>query len=172
MITFIKSRSGIFISDLAIILALYFLPGIAHLLPIPLYLLEPMRMAALTAYLLNRNFPNAMVIAITIPLFSVLTTGHPVWLKALLISFELAVNVILLHRFLTRYRFNTYLSIFSSVVVSKVFYYLMKFFLLTIGLLSGKLVSSSLWPQLYLALGLTLIFGRLLKLTNKYYQND
>ena len=90
MLVILKSNYRYIIVDLLIFLILFLLPSIAHLFPFPIYLIEPMRIAVFIGYLLTKNTYNVAFLAFTIPLFSYLTTGHPLFFKALLISIILA----------------------------------------------------------------------------------
>lgn len=81
--------------DVAIFLVIYLLPSISHLFPFPMYLIEPMRIAVLATYLLTRSKVNTSIIAVSIPLFSFLVTGHPVFFKSFLISVEFLTNILL-----------------------------------------------------------------------------
>lgn len=168
----VKTRNGIVITDVIIFLTLYLLPGLSHLMPFPLFLIEPMRIAVLTAYLLNRNLTNGLALALTIPLFSSLTTGHPLFLKALLISLELSINLGLIYLFINKVRINVFLSTFVAILLSKAFYYAAKFLILKVGLLEGKLVLTHLWPQFYLSVGLAILFGILYRVTQKHYRDE
>ena len=70
-----KHRNTVLI-DSALLAALYFLPSLSHVTALPLYMLEPMRVALIIA-LLFTNRTNAYFIAFTIPLASAVITGHP-----------------------------------------------------------------------------------------------
>src|SRR6056297_3145024 len=87
--------------DLAAIAFIYFIPAISHMLSIPLYLLEPMRIILILA-LVHTHKVNAYVLAATLPFFTFLVSGHPILPKAFLISAELVLNVFL---FFTLLRF-------------------------------------------------------------------
>jgi hypothetical protein len=140
------------LADALILGAFYALPAVSHLLPIPLYLLEPMRIAMLLAFILTRSTWNAIAMGISIPIFSFLTAGHPQLIKALLISAELAVNIgvfVVLYR---RYELHASILLIVSILVSKVAYYLLKYVVIVLGLLDDRLISTAVYQQL-LALG-------------------
>src|SRR6056297_734588 len=87
-----KTNQALF--DLAAIAFIYFIPALSHMLSFPLYLLEPMRIVLILA-LVHTHKVNALVLAATLPFFTFLVSGHPVLPKAILISAELVLNVVL-----------------------------------------------------------------------------
>lgn len=132
--------------DAGIILALYGLPGLAHVLPIPLHLIDPMRLL-LFLTLLTTNRVNSIVLAATIPFMSTLFSGHPVFPKNILIASELSLNVMLFHWILSK-KDSILLAGAVSILCAKVFYYLLKFGFISMGLLGGALVSTAFTYQL------------------------
>lgn len=153
----IKNYKILFV-DIFIFLMVYFIPAWSHLLPIPLYLLDPMRIFLFTGYLLSQNSKNAYFLAITIPIFSMLVTGHPVFAKSLLIAMELFVNIFIV-AYWSKYKGTSmYVVIFCSVIISKIVYYLMKYIFLSVGWLSGDLFSTGIVTQLLVALVITVVF--------------
>lgn len=132
--------------DLGIIAALYILPGLTHVLPIPLYMLDPMRLL-LFLTLLTTHRMNSLLLAATIPFLSTLFSGHPIFPKNILIASELSLNVMLFHWFLSK-KDSIMLAGAVSIICAKVFYYLLKFGFISIGLLGGALVSTAFSYQL------------------------
>ncbi len=152
-----KRNIAILISDIAAIIVIMFLPAISHMMPFPIYYLDPMRLVLLGVYFVNRNHKNAYLLAIGLPIFSMLYSGHPVFYKALLISFELLVNMVVLH-LLFRKGINIFFAVFLSIIFSKIVYYLFKFAFIEWSLISGKLFSTGLIIQIIIALGLSTVF--------------
>ncbi len=152
-----KRNIIILVSDIAAIVAIMFLPVISHMMPFPLYYLDPMRLVLLGVYFVNRNQMNAYLLAIGLPIFSMLYSGHPVFYKAMLISFELLINMVVLH-LLFRKGINIFFAVFLSIIFSKLVYYLFKFTFIEWSLISGKLFSTSLIIQIIIALGLSAVF--------------
>jgi hypothetical protein len=144
--------------DVAILIAIYFIPALSHIAPFPLYLLDPMRIFMLAGYVLTRQNTNAYLLALTIPLFSALVTGHPPLFKAILISIELAVNVLLFVQLLNRTKLHMALALFLSIIGSKLVYYTLKFIFINFGLVEGGLITTGLWMQLGTAVFVTMIF--------------
>ena len=147
----------ILVSDIIAIAVIMFLPAISHIMPFPLYYLDPMRLVLLGVYFVNRNHKNAYLLAIGLPIFSMLYSGHPVFYKAILISFELLVNMVVLH-LLFRKGLNIFFAVFLSIILSKIVYYVFKFLFIEWSLISGKLFSTSLIIQMIIAIGLSAVF--------------
>ncbi|MCF8228951.1 MAG: hypothetical protein K9G58_04015 [Bacteroidales bacterium] len=153
-LSFTRSKYlGSALLDILGLLFVYFVPSISHLLNFPLYLLEPMRIMVVLA-MVHTHRKNAYILALTLPLFSFLVSAHPHFLKSLLITAELVLNVWLFYAIFSRMK-NAFAAIIFSVVLSKIFYYLIKFFLITALLIEGGLVSTPIYIQLIM----TVIFG-------------
>ncbi len=150
---------GIGLTDAAAVLFVFAVPALSHLTSVPFYLLDPMRMAVLGALLFSKNWKNALVLALALPLFSFAVSGHPVYPKFLLIAAELSVNV-LLFAWLSR-KMNAGIAAFVSILLSKVLYYGLKAAVLSAGLLQADLISTTIWWQLGVAVGLSAAFAGL-----------
>lgn len=150
---------GIGLTDAAAVLFVFAVPALSHLTSVPFYLLDPMRMAVLGALLFSKNWKNALVLALALPLFSFAVSGHPVYPKFLLIAAELSVNV-LLFAWLSR-KMNAGIAAFASILLSKVLYYGFKAAVLSAGLLQADLISTTIWWQLGVAVGLSAAFAGL-----------
>lgn len=149
--------SRLLILDLLAVGFVMITPAISHMLPFPLYYLDPMRLILFGIYFGNRNYKNVYLLALGLPIFSMLYSGHPIFYKAILISCELFINILFLH-FLSRKGLNIFLAVFLSILISKVVYYLFKFFFIKLSLISGELFSTNLIIQLVIALGLSIVF--------------
>ena len=132
--------------DIFLVTVVLISPVISHKFHLPLYLIEPMRLAVVYAFLFDSKH-HAMRLAITLPLLSFLFNGHPILLKAILISIELLVQV-LMNDFLKQKSTNLYLNVIISIILSKIFYYLIKMVFIQLGLIGGVLVSTNLIYQL------------------------
>jgi len=144
--------------DVAVFICIYFIPALSHITPFPLYLLDPMRIFMLAGYLLTRQNANAYLLAITIPLFTALVSGHPPLFKAILISIELSVNILLFVQLLNRTRLHIAVALFISIIGSKLVYYALKFAFINNGFVEGNLVTTDLWMQLGTVVFVTMIF--------------
>ena len=139
-----KIRNIVF--DLLALLFIYLVPAISHLISFPIYYLEPMRIMLILA-IVHTTRKNAYLIALTLPLFSLLISAHPSLIKTSLVTAELLLNVWLFF-FISEKLSNKTLSIFLSIVVSKLFYYLVKFLLVTSALIGGDLIATPIYIQI------------------------
>lgn len=151
--------------DVAIFLVIYLLPTISHLFLFPLYLIEPMRIAVLATYLLTGNKVNTSIIAVSIPMFSFLVTGHPVFFKSLLISVEFLTNILLFIYFIEKLGIKTLAAMILSIIGSKIFYYGLKFIFIEVGLIEGSLVSTGMTGQIIALVIISIVFTILYRLT-------
>jgi hypothetical protein len=136
--------------DIIALAFIYFVPAISHLLSLPVYLIEPMRLMLILA-LVHTTKQNAYIIALSLPLFSFLISAHPVLPKMILISFELVLNVFLFYRFVNKFK-NTFLPVLLSIIISKLVYYIIKFGLIKFAVIESGLVSTPLIIQLIMML--------------------
>ena len=144
--------------DLILLLLIYFLPTLSHLIGFPLYLLDPMRIVVLSSLLLLGNKKNAYILALTIPLFSFMFSGHPIFPKNILISIELITNIFVFFSLRSKIN-NTFISIFFSIVISKLIYYGLKYLFVIFGILEMEIISTSLLIQLSVALLISILFS-------------
>jgi hypothetical protein len=115
-----------------------------------------MRMAIVFS-IIFASFQNSILIAITLPLFSFLVSAHPVLAKSWLIASELAINVFLFY-WLVGYIKNSTITFVISLVISKVFYYAVKYLLLSTAILSGSFISTPLTVQIIMMVIFSLLF--------------
>lgn len=144
--------------DIGILVCIYFIPALSHITPFPLYLLDPMRIFMLAGYVLTRQNTNAYLLALTIPLFSALVSGHPPLFKAILISIELSVNILLFVQLLKHTKLHIALALFLSIISSKLVYYALKFAFIDFGFVEGNLITTGLWLQMGTVVFVTAIF--------------
>lgn len=150
-LSILKIKNIVF--DLVALLAIYLVPAVSHLLSFPVYYLEPMKIMLILA-VAHTSRKNAYLIALTLPLFSFLISAHPSLIKTSLITGELLLNVWLFF-FLSEKLSHKTLSIFLSIIASKIFYYLIKFLLITFALMSGDLISTPLYIQILMIIVLS-----------------
>lgn len=146
------------ITDISVFLCIYWIPALSHIMPFPLYMLEPMRLFMLIGYSLSRNNVNGYFLALSIPIFSALVSGHPAFFKAVLISFELFFNLLVFIQLLKATKLNIAVLMIISILISKVFYYILKHVFLLSGLIDGGLFGISIWIQISSATYITLVF--------------
>jgi len=131
--------------DIASLAFIYFVPAISHLLSLPVYLIEPMRLMLILA-LVHTTKQNAYIIALSLPLFSFLISAHPVLPKMVLISFELVLNVFLFFALLKKLN-NTFLAVLAGIILSKLVYYVLKFAFIKLTLIDAGLISTPIVIQ-------------------------
>jgi len=143
-ISYSKVKSILF--DLTALVAIYLVPAISHLFSFPVYYLEPIRMMLILA-IVHTTRKNAYLIALTLPLFSLLISAHPSLVKSSLITGELLLNVWLFF-FLSEKLSNKMFGMFISIILSTIFYYLIKLIMINTALISGNLISTPLYIQI------------------------
>jgi hypothetical protein len=146
-LSLIKSR-GFIKSALFDILALafiYFLPTITHFFSFPLYYADPMRIVLILC-LAHTSKSNSLLIALTLPVFSFIIASHPSMYKSMLIASELILNLFLFY-FISQKIKNIFGSMLISIALSKMFYYLAKYFFISGGLIEGDLVTTPILIQ-------------------------
>ena len=129
---------------------IYLVPTISHLLSLPVYLIEPMRLMLVIA-LVHTSKKNAYLLALTLPLFSFLVSAHPALPKMILISFELALNVFLFFQLSKKIK-NIFPVILLSIVISKLVYYVIKFGMIELTILNSGLISTPILIQVTMTL--------------------
>ena len=139
--------------DFVVFAIVYFIPALTHIVGFPLYYFEPMRIMVILA-IAHTTKKNAYLLAITLPLFSLMMSGHPVFYKSLLMSVELCLNVYLFY-LISKKIHNLFFSMLISIILSKAIYYLVKFVLINISIVSLELVSTPLLIQLFVSLAIS-----------------
>lgn len=152
-LTISNTKTKTILLDIFALLAITLTPALSHLLALPIYLLEPMRIM-LVLSIIHTSKKNSYAIALMLPIFSFLISAHPSIIKTLLISSELILNVWLFNLVLNNIR-NVFVSMIAGILISKVFYYSIKFGLMSIGLLSGDLAATPIYLQFVIALVLS-----------------
>lgn len=148
----------IILIDAALLAGLYLVPSLSHLAALPLYKLEPMRIALLVA-LLFTNRANTFLLALTVPLASSWITGHPEPVKAMLIGIELCLLAASYLYLTGTRRVPVVLAMLIAILFGKIIYYALKSAALGAGWLDGRLVSTPVVTQLVLVVGTALVFG-------------
>ena len=124
---------------------IYFVPALSHLLSLPLYLVEPMRVMLIIA-IAHTTKRNAYLIALTLPLFSYLVSAHPFFYKTIIITIELLLNAWLFYFLANKWK-SYFAAMITSIIISKAFYYVMKFGLISAALLDSDLITTPLYLQ-------------------------
>lgn len=125
---------------------IYITPALSHLVQFPIYYFEPMRVFLIFT-MVNLKKKNAYILALTLPLFSFVVSAHPTFLKMLLITFELSINVFLFYLIRDKIK-NNFLTVLLSISISKLVYYLFKYFLINTSLLESGFISTPILIQI------------------------
>lgn len=144
----------IVVLDLIALAVITLVPAISHMLSLPIYLLEPMRIM-LVLSIAHTSKKNSFLIAIALPLFSLLISFHPSFFKMFLMISELLLNVWLFFYLSSRLK-NDFAALFTSITLSKLYYYGVKFLLINFGLLEGELVTTPIYLQTIVAVVLSI----------------
>ena len=149
----LKSSSMVRLAALdAVLLTLVCLiPAASHLLAVPLYMLNPMLALLLVGVLLGKDWRNALVLAVLLPLVSCLLAGMPTAPKMVCMMAELATVAGLFH--LLSHRWTVLPAVLVAIVAGKVVYYALK----AIILAPATLVGTEWWMQL----GTVIVWGGL-----------
>lgn len=139
--------------DLGALLFIYFTPAISHMISVPVYLADPMRIIILLS-IIHTSGKNSYLIALTLPVFSYFISMHPVFLKSLLITSELMLNIFLYFK-LAQFIKNNFILMFTSILISKLFYYAVKYLLISNGLLQAELIATPLELQVIVMLSIS-----------------
>ncbi|MEW6507984.1 MAG: hypothetical protein AB1432_09595 [Bacteroidota bacterium] len=145
-LTLSKTKLRTILIDLLAILFITLAPALSHMLALPIYMLEPMRIMLIIS-IVHTSRKNSYIIALLLPLFSFIISAHPSIIKAVLISSELLLNLFLFSILLNYFK-NSFFAILSSIVLSKIFYYAVKFGMISFGLIEGELISTPIYLQL------------------------
>jgi len=144
------NKSSIIIFDFIALSSIYLIPTLSHIFNFPVYYLDPMRLMVFLV-IIHTNKKNSYLIAATLPLVSYITSSHPVFIKSLTMSVELILNVWLYYEF-SKILNNKFVPAALSIIVSKVVYYGVKYFLVSIALLSTSIISTPLHFQIIVLL--------------------
>lgn len=81
--------------DALLLVAACLVPALSHLTALPLYHLNPMLLVLLTGMVLVQDRKNALLLAVLLPLVSMMAVGMPTPLKAVCMMAELATVVLI-----------------------------------------------------------------------------
>lgn len=128
--------------DMVLVSMACLVPAASHLFAVPLYVANPMLALLLAALLLGRDWKNALVLAVLMPLASCLLTGMPAAPKMVCMVAELA-TVATLFGALSR-RWKVLPAVLVSLLAAKGVYYALK----AVVLAPVVLVGTEWWLQL------------------------
>lgn len=144
--------------DAILCAAVVAVPALSHAAAYPFYLFDPMRLLLFVA-ILGSSRRNALLMAIWMPLLAMLTSGHPVFPKVMIIQGELVLNTLIFHALASR-SVSFVPAAAVSVITSKVAYYATKYLLIRAALQGGDLVATP-WSYQLATLAFILLVGGL-----------
>ena len=127
-------------------------PALSHVFAIPFYKLNPMAMCLLAGMLLVRWKGNGYLLAVLLPVVSMLVSGMPVPAVCVCIVVEL-LSVVGVYGLLER-RAGAFVSILAALLSGKVVFYLLK----TVLVAPAVLIGTNVWLQLAVVAVLSLLF--------------
>ena len=130
------------LTDMALLGAACLVPAVSHLLALPLYMLNPMLALLLAGLLIGRDWRNALVLAVLMPLVSCLVTGMPAAPKMVCMMAELA-TVATMFGWLQR-KWAVLPAVLTAVLAGKAVYYALK----AVVIAPAVLVGTAWWMQL------------------------
>lgn len=137
-----------YVQMLLFVIGVVGLTTICHSFAIPLYKLNPMHW---TIYLMiiyrKPSISSLALLAFALPFTSLVTSGHPVFYKALVMGIELIVYGIVFSMVSGRYGQSMIFAFILSQITGRSIYYLLKWWLLSLGLLTDRLVSTEIGMQ-------------------------
>jgi hypothetical protein len=157
-------RYNAVITDIAALVFVGLVPAASHLFKIPIYYIEPMRIMLVLALLYSSRW-NAYALAIVLPFFSFLVSGHPAPIKMMIIMAELLLNAWLFLYFYQKTR-RSFLSAFGSIIISKVFCYAMYLIVFSMAFVKTEAEITFLFTQLILTLLLSSFIGYIINRRN------
>ena len=128
--------------DAVLITMACLIPAASHLLAVPLYMLNPMLALLLAGMLIGKDWRNALVLAVLMPLVSCLLVGMPTASKMVCMMAELA-TVAGVFQLLSR-RWAVLPAVLVSVLAAKGVYYALKALIIAPAVLLG----TAWWMQL------------------------
>ena len=150
--------------DAALIVGACLVPTLSHIFAVPLYQLNPMLLMLVAGMLLVKDRRNAMLLAVLMPVVSMVAVGMPSPLKAVCMVAELLTVVSIASMGVwQRVKMNTRLAGFASLLTAmlcgKVVYYALKALLLS----SATLIGTPWGIQLAVAVSAALLYALLKK---------
>jgi hypothetical protein len=151
--------------NLFALVIIFLIPLLSRSLQIPFYYIDPMRLMVILAIAHTRRH-NPYVLALVLPLFSYLISSHPSMFKMLSIMAELLLNVWLFFYLWKRMR-TIFVAMLASIILSKMFYYLIKFLLIQVDLIQTGLFSTPWIAQMIMAISFSLYVWIILSFIRK-----
>lgn len=131
------------------------IPAASHSFSLPIYQLNPMYICLLAGMALVSDRRNSVLLAILLPVVTMLVVGMPTPLKSVCIVAEL-LTLVCSYTLFSRYM-KRFTAILSAMLCGKVVFYLLKVLLLSPAVIIG----TNIWLQLSTVLIYALLFAAL-----------
>lgn len=145
--------------DALLLTAACLVPVASHAFSLPLYQLNPMALCLLLGMALVGDRRNGVLLAVLMPVVSMLVTGMPVPAKCLCMVAEL-LTIVAVYALMSN-RIRPLLSVLTAMLCGKVVYYLLKALIIS----QAVLVGTSVWLQMATIVVYGLAFAFLAKKT-------
>lgn len=139
--------------DAAVLGLVCLIPAVSHVFAVPFYRFNPMFLCLLVGLLFSRDWRNALLLAVLLPLFSMLVTGMPTPLKAMCMAPEL-LTFVAVYQLLAK-RMPVFFGVVAAALAGKVVFYLLKVLLIA----PEHLLGTSLWLQLAVVVAYAALFA-------------
>ena len=109
------------ILDIVALVVVFLTPEIGQYTHLPFWMIEPIRLMVVLS-IAHSTRANSYLLALVLPVFSWALTGHPEFIKMLVMTGEIAVNVFLFY-LLIRQINSAFQSMIISIALSKILCY-------------------------------------------------
>lgn len=146
--------------DITLLAVACLIPTLSHITALPLYQLNPMMVVLLAGMLLVRHRANALLLAVLLPVVSMVAVGMPAPLKALCMVAEMLTVVSIFTLMERSWSLDAkpaaacFGSLVAAMLCGKVVYYALKALLLS----PAVLVATPVATQVLAMLGTALLF--------------
>jgi len=140
--------------NLLALLFIFLVPIVSRSFQVPFYYVDPMRLVIILA-IAHTSRRNAYILAIILPLFSFVISSHPSMYKMLAIMTELILNIALFYYLMKRLK-TVFVAMLASIVIAKMIYYILKYFLIEVDLIQTSLFSTPWLPQMVMTLAFSI----------------
>lgn len=142
-----ENKTGSAVMYAAALIFIYTLPAISHLINYPVYYFEPMKIMLILSIAHTGKW-SSIFIALTLPAFSFIISDHPSLLYSFIMTGELLVCVLLFFALIKRVN-NIFAAMSVAVIISKLFYFSVKFVLLQVSVINGELFTTPVLVQVF-----------------------
>ena len=134
-----------------------YIPIFSHLVALPLYMVDPIKIIVVLIYLFSNKY-NALFLSVILPTVSFTITGHPIFPKYIIIILENSMLLYLfdLNNVKTQFKKIIYLNI--SFIGVKVAYYIIKYAFIKFTLIQGSVIATPILYQTFPIIIINILF--------------